>query len=928
MATRTFQATFALDDAELPAVAYRVEERLGEPTIADVLVDFADDVDPTVLLGHAATLAFGPKDEAPHVVAGVVDEVTVVGSALVGGTGTHRLRMRLVSTIALLDRMIGFEIHQDEDVREIVTKVLDDRGVPASAQSWKLGASYPKRAYCVQYAESALDFVKRLLEEEGIALRVETGADGKEVVVFDDDTTHAPPIDGDEQLPFRQRVGMEHVEDAIYSIHERARVVSGKFVLRDYDFTRPKLDLTASAAASTDTDLEVFDYPGLYTDPAQGKRLARVRLEEAQVERLTLRVEADCHRLAAGRAVAIREALHEEINGRYVVTSVVHELAHGSGRPVTTAAATLLPIAAPFRPARRTPKPVIEGPQTARVVAPPGSPGEEIHTDEHGRVKVKFHWDLAPEEADKASCWMRVVQPQTSGSLLLPRLDWEVVVEFVEGDPDRPIVSGRLYNGVFMPPYALPQGKTRTTWRTHSTPGGGGSNEIRFEDKAGGEEIMIHAEYDQVVHAANDKTKVVLNCETKSVKVDSTTKVGSNQTVQVTRGLERKVGGDQSLTVSGNRTAQVNAVAALTVGGNASITVGGNQMEMDGNPLQALLALAAEKAAETAQKKAAAVLEHVDSAVASKVAQVLGPVNALQEKLDGVSQGMQAVSDGDLGAAGPLLASVSRLPSVGELGASLRGGGAGDGEGQGESAGEGARGGEGGDGGEGGGGLLSELGVDALVSGAIDAGIGAGVDAIGDALGFDSDGGGGSSAANVDGPEGTVAGVAAEDRAKGSGFSQNKVGGDARDMIGGMKVVATVKPVETNVGGDMTQTIGAARVEMALGNRSESVGGNKTEAALGLVIVAKGDENETVSGATTRLVGGAVLEKIGGNRVIEAGASATFIGAFHKVDAGTSITFKCGASEVVVDGGGVRITSPVITITAAKIALTKSVSEV
>ncbi len=935
MATRSFLASITVGDVELPALAFRAEERLGEPTVADVVLQLAEYGDPTAMLGNASTLSFGPSGAAPHQVAGIVDEVTVVGSALVGGTGVHLVRVRVVSTLALLDRKVGCEIHQDRDVREIVTKVLEDNHIPASAQSWKLGASYPKREYCVQYAESALAFVRRLLEEEGITVHPEVNVDGKELLVFEDDSTTAAPIDGEELVPFRQRTGLEHVADAIHSISERCRVVSGKFVLRDYDFKRPKLDLTVTATAALDTDLEIYDYPGLYADPGQGKRLVRARLEAEQIDRETLRVEGDCHRLAAGRTVEIGEALHEELNGRYLLTGVVHELAHGKGgggSPVYGASATLLPIAITYRPPRRTPKPLIEGPQTARVVAPPGSPGEEIHTDEHGRAKVKFHWDLAPEEADKASCWMRVVQPQTSGSMILPRLDWEVTVEFVEGDPDRPIVSGRLYNGVFMPPYALPQGRTRTTWKTHSTPGGGGANEIRFEDKAGGEEVMIHAEHDQVVHAANNKTKVVLNCETKKVKVDSTTKVGANQDVKVTKGVERKITGDQSVSISGNRTVQVNAVAGLTVAGNGATTVGGNQFEMDGNPLQALLALAAEKATEFVQGKAAEVLGKIDAAVQAKVDQVMGPVNALQERLGTIQESMDALADGDLSAAADLVTAVSELPSAGGFADSL-GGQAGEGEGEADAGGAEDGGGEeeaegGGEEGEKEPGITEQLGIDAVVSGAIERGISGGANALGEALGFDSAGGGGQSAENVGGPEGTVAGVAAEDRAKGPGHSQNKVGGDHTETIGTLKVTAALKPVETDVGGSMTQSVGAARVEMVLGNRSESVGGDKTETELGLIVVTKGDETEAVTGSKTLLVGGAILEKIAGGHTIEAGAPATFIGAFHKVDAGTSITFKCGASEVVVDGSGVSIKSPLVTITAGKISLTKSVSEV
>src|SRR4029079_5019881 len=197
--------------------------------------------------------------------------------------------------------------------------------------------------------------------------------------------------------------------------------------------------------------------------------------------RKTMIVEADCVRMECGKKFKITDALHDEINGEYVITGLVHEPGYSGGSEVTyNTIASVLPGKVKYRAPRVTPWPVIEGPQTARVVAPKGSQPEEIHTDEHGRSKVKFHWDLGPDQDDKASCWMRVGQLQTSGSMILPRIGWEVIIEFLEGNPDRPIVTGRLYNGLFMPPYALPEGKTRTSLMTSSTPGGGGTNEIRF----------------------------------------------------------------------------------------------------------------------------------------------------------------------------------------------------------------------------------------------------------------------------------------------------------------------------------------------------------------------------------------------------------------------------------------------------------------
>ncbi|APR86860.1 PE family protein [Minicystis rosea] len=935
MATRTFNAFFATDAVvALAVLAFREEHRLGRPSSVTVTCQLAEPIDPEAVIGTAAKFSFIAGEEGtPHDFMGIVAAVTLVGSTDMGNQSVHHVRFHVVSPMALLEHNFGSQIFQELDVKEVVSRVLEQNGIARNVLEWKTDATYPKREYCVQYNESALDFVSRLLEEEGIYYASEARDDG-EHLVFRDDSTRAPTIDGGAKLPFRRRMGLEIGGDAVYSITEQRRVVSGKFVLRDYDFKRPKLNMTVEAEADADIDLEVYDFPGHYVEPKEGERLATVRLEAEQAERSTIHIQADCTRLVCGRKIEIVDALHDEINGEYVITSLVHHLGHGGGAAATYGAeATLVPAKVKFRSPRITPVPIIEGPQTAMVVAPKGADAEEIHTDEHGRCKVKFPWDLGPAQDDKASCWMRVGQLQTSGSVILPRIGWEVIVEFLEGNPDRPMVTGRLYNGISMPPYQLPEGKTRTAMLTYSTPGGGGANEIRLEDKAGSEEIRIQAQYDESITVANNKTKNVGNNETRTVAVDSTTDVGANQDVKITKGAQSAISGNQSTSVGGNRSVEVNAVTALNVGGSSSTSVGGNHFEMDGNPLKALLALAAQKAAEVAQAMADQALAKIDAAVQSKVDQVLGPVNAVQAQMQQIGAGMQAVANGDLGAAAPLLSQAAGLPSPGGFAGALGGGGGdGAGGGGGEAAradgggGEAARaGGEGG--GEGGGGITSQLGLDQAVHGAISQGISAGADALGAALGLDGDGGGGESEANEAGPAGDVGGVDATDRAKGPGHSTSKIAGTAKESIGSVRVAAALTGVNLNVSGNVNESIGAARLEMALGNRAEEVGGSKTETSLGLVIITKGDETETVGAAKTAMVGGAILEKIGGAHNIVAGAPATFIGAFHKIEAGTAITLKCGASEVVIDGSGIALTSPIVTITAGKVSMTKAVSE-
>ena len=934
MALRTFSRSFRTPNVEAHSVlAFRTEQRLGRPTEAHVTVQLAEYIDPEEMIGSPAELSFNAGDDGPvRLFGGIIEAVTIIGSTLIGGGSVHHVKFHVVATIGLLARIEGSEIFQELDVKEIITKVLIANQIPAKQQEWKLSGSYPKREYCVQYNESVLAFISRLMEEEGIYFWTELRDDG-EYVIFEDDSESSAPMEGSEELPFRQRTGLDQGIDAIYSIAERRRVVSGKFVLRDYDFKRPKLEMTVEAESDADTDLEVYDFPGLYVEPSEGKRLAKVRLEAEQAARNVTLIESDCTRLDVGHKIKITDALHDEIDGGYVVVAAVHELGYSGGsQAVYHVMAELVPEAIKYRSPRVTPAPIVEGPQTARVVAPAGAPSEDIHTDEHGRCKVKFNWDLGPAQDDKASCWMRTGQLETSGSMILPRIGWEVVVEFLEGNPDRPIVSGRLYNGAFMPPYALPEGKTRTSMQTASTPGGGGSNEIRFEDKAGGEEIMIHAEFDQNLSTANNKVKNVGNNETVHVAVDSTKSVGSNEDVKITMGFETNVGADQSLSVGANRSLEVNAVTALNVGGASTTTVGGNHFEMDGNPLKALIAIAAERAAEVARAAAGKALDQINAAVQSKVDQAMAPITGLQQQMAQIGAGMEAVANGDMGGAAPLLAQAAGLPSPGAFANAMAGGGGEEGGGEG-GGGEAARAESGGEegGAEGGGesdeGLSNQLGVNAAVDSAIDQGASAAANALGSALGLDSDGGGGESAANEAGLVGDVAGVDATDRAKGPGHNTAKVTGTLKEDAGSTRIRAVLNGVHNEIAGDVKEDVGAAKIEMILGNRTETVGGAKTETALGLIIITKGDETEKVTGSKTTMVGGAILEKIGGGHSITAGSPATFVGAFHKIEAATSITLKCGASEVVIDGSGIAMSSPLVTITAGKVSMTKAVSE-
>jgi type VI secretion system secreted protein VgrG len=901
-------------------VGFRIERRLGQVAEAEVFVRSAVYVEPDDLLGVPARIAFG-REDLDHELFGVVMSVTMVTSPEDDARPELLYQLHVTSLLGLLERHVDCRIFQDKDVKEIVSTVLRDLGIDDKLQSWRLVAKYPKREYCVQYNESALAFVSRLLEQEGIYFSSDK-SDGGELLVFEDDSLMSDPVDGEKELLYRHGAGLDAADEAISVITQRHRTATGKVVLRDYDFKKPEIDLTVTAAAQKDANLEIYDYPGLYTDPKEGKRLAQVRLEAMQAERVTLELESSCPRLVPGRWLELVETPNE-LDGEYLITGAEHELTMGAYR----VRATAIPKAVKYRSPQRTPAPIIDGPQTAEVVAPPGSPAEEIHTDKHGRCKVRFHWDRYGKRDDSASCWMRVAQPQTSGSMILPRVGWEVIVEFLEGNPDRPLVTGRVFNGRFMPPYALPEGKSRTALKTSSSPGGKGVNEIRMEDKAGSEEVKIAAHKDTTLVTGNNKTKSTGANETKNVKVNAALSVGADQTVKVTNGYMNTVKAAQSVTVGGNRTAEVNAVVGLTSGGASATSVGGNQMEMDGNPIKALLSLALKAATDAAKAEAAKAMQQLDQAVSAKVNQVMGPIQGLQAQAENVGAAMNAVSRGDLGAAAGAVSAAAALPSPGGFGASLLGGG-----------GSAARVGGGiamrGGGGEGGApagaaGLAAishasgPFGLDTMIHGALQSR----ADRLGDAQGLDGGGGGGSSPANTAGPDGAVGGNAASDSATGPGHAVNVCSATHAEDIGSVKATIAAAGIHTTIKGARNQKVGAARVEIVGGTRAESCLADKTEKAIGLVVLSKAPESEAVGGARSTMVGGAILEKIGGSHTVAATSKAMFVGAFHKIDASTAIVFKCGGSEVVISGSGIAIKTTLCTITAPNITLTKAVSE-
>ncbi|MGC4070545.1 MAG: type VI secretion system tip protein TssI/VgrG [Polyangiaceae bacterium] len=774
----------------------------------------------------------------------------------------------------LLAESVNSRIFQNKTVKDIVTEVLTDHGFVSSELTFSLFGNHPTWEYVVQYQETSLNFISRLLEREGIYFYAACEGEGQEEkFYFSDDSTVAKSVPSPSELVVRNWSTRHEEESGVYGFERHHRVTYGKAVLTDYDYHAPKKKLSVTAVSPENTTLELRHFPGDFVELDTGKALAQIRLDAERTEFCSYTITASCPNLSAGRQVTVLvgDKTHELFLYSVVQRYVVHADDGSSPRPWDfEVEAEAVPLLQHYRVPLIHPKPVMDGPQTAVVMAPDGSPPEEIHTDELARCRVRFHWDRAGIDNDKASCWMRVSQLQTSGSMALPRVGWEVIVDFVNGDPDCPMVTGLLYTGTHMPPYALPEGATRTAIRSNSSPGGGGVNEIRFEDKAGAEEIMIGSQYNMSIVTANNRSKVVTKDETLVVGNNAQTQIGANDTITVGNGAKIQIGANQDVTVGVARTMEVNAVSGLTVAGNATTSVGGMQFEMNGSPLAGLIAAVSAKAAAVAAAKAEQAIAEIQGAVQGKIDQVMAPINKLTAQADKLGGAVTALGAGDFSMAGSLAGGVGGLASAG-LGGSSGGlaalGSAGGGDRAGVIAGTNAITGK----------LTDALGgVTAKATSAVS-------DAIEGFQGASGSGGGDKSMANRGGPAADLAGFSESDAATGPGHAQYTVTGSHSETTGAAHILAAVGGVNLNVTGSMTQTVGAALVELVKGDHAESVEGVKSETQIGLIVATKGDESENASGSLAYTVGGAIIEKVNGSMAMSGGAGATFLGALHKI---------------------------------------------
>jgi type VI secretion system secreted protein VgrG len=547
-------------------------DSLGNPFSYDVtLLSNSATFDISSLVGDTVTLTVSLSDGNTRYFNGYVTRMSLIDIF-----DTHvRYQIHLEPWLYMLSSRINNRIFQHKSVTDIAKALFREHGF--SDFEDQLSESYAPREYVVQYRESDFGFVSRILAHAGIYYYFRHEANRHVLVLADAASAHATapdyatvefhpdgtPTDGGDEVLHRWEVS-----------HQWR---SGAYASNDFDFERPKADLTAQLQANAKHkkgDLEIFDYPAGYLQQSDVESYVRARLQNVQSDVEVAQGAGDVRGVGAGNLFTLTGFPNESQNKQYLVITSSYDAvnsSHDTGGSQATQyfhfSFSAIDSSVPYSPPR-SPSPRVDGPQTAIVV---GEAGEEISTDNYGRVKVQFRWDREGQSNENSSCWVRVAQVWAGsgwGGIHIPRIGQEVIVDFLEGDPDRPIITGRVYNADNMPPYTLPDNKTQSGIKSRSSKGGAPSNfnELRFEDKKGSELVNVQAEKDLASLVKHDETRSVGNDRTTDIKHDETITVGNNRTESVTK--------DEAISVGQNRTESVGKAESVSIGTTRSLTVG------------------------------------------------------------------------------------------------------------------------------------------------------------------------------------------------------------------------------------------------------------------------------------------------------------------------------------------------------------------
>ena len=516
-------------------------------------------------------------------------------------------RATMVPWLWFLTRTADCRIFQEMTVPDIILKIFSDLGFTDVKND--LQGSWDPLDYCVQYRETDFNFVSRLMEQYGICYFFEHEA-SQHTLVLANTASSYKPCPEQPTARWDPEGSAPSEEDVVLSLQIEREFRPGKYALTDYNFETPSTSLMAEVQTAQEAGgngkFEIYDYPGEYKKKAQGDKIVKIRIEEEEAQYVVIRGGSLCRAFTSGFRFDLKDYFRADMNQSYLLTQIQHAASigeayrsseGGSGQIAYSNTFTAVPHKIPYRPARLTPKPIVQGLQTAVVVGPGG---EEIYVDKYGRAKVQFFWDREGKRNEGSSCWVRVSQlwaGKNWGAMFIPRIGQEVIVEFIEGDPDHPIITGRVYNAEMMPPYALPANQTQSGIKSNSSKGGGGSNELRFEDKKGSEEVYLHGQkdwniliendkgqiigHDETLHVKNDRTKLIDHDENSEIKNDRNKTVGVNQS--------ESIGGSKSIKVGGGHTEEIDGAMTISVGSTLTETVTVNYAEAVGGAMELMV---------------------------------------------------------------------------------------------------------------------------------------------------------------------------------------------------------------------------------------------------------------------------------------------------------------------------------------------------
>jgi len=573
----------ALGEDALLLISFSGTEQLGR--LFEYKLELASEdyqIEPESIVGQNVSIRLNLGDEEIRYFNGFVSHFTQLTSS----GQLARYRATVVPWFWFLTRMADCRIFQEKKVPDIIEEIFRDRGFTDFENS--LSATYRTWEYCVQYRETDFNFISRLMEQEGIYYYFKHENGKHSLVMADSPSAHEPykPNSKFEKLIYHPSDKGPTTEECISDWLVETHLQPGSYSINDFSFQNPQEPLLARANASdgekqdhSEEKYKIYDYPGDYAEYKDGTEYAKKRIEELQSQYKVAIGNSDSRGICTGYLFELSNHPIANQNEEHLITSAnftikgdeIFSAGAAGSECIFSCSFTAIKSSKAFRSPRITPKPAISGPQTAFVVGPEG---EEIYTDKFGRVKVKFHWDRYSKPNENSSCWIRVAQVWAGknwGAMYIPRISQEVIVEFLEGNPDRPIITGRVYNAKAKPPYNPKNNPTMSTIKSNSSkPGGadGGFNEIRFEDKKDEEQIFIHAEKNLDIRVKNDRFETVVNNRHLHVEKDKIEHVDNNRSETVGADHKEEIGKDRHLNVKGKEAKEITDSMSLTVKGD------------------------------------------------------------------------------------------------------------------------------------------------------------------------------------------------------------------------------------------------------------------------------------------------------------------------------------------------------------------------